>query len=287
MFYLTTTNLEETEMNEPIREKTKALVILSGGQDSTTCLAWAKKTFDEVHAITFNYGQTHQLELSAAAKVAAMIGVESHTFVTSEAILVGTSPLVSGQDNLEQYKDAQSLPDGVEKTFVPCRNQFFITVAANHAFKLGCTNLVTGVCQADYGGYPDCRQEFIDALEKTLNLGTFTGEDWLLGNLKIHTPLMDLSKAESIQLAIDNDGFSALAYSHTAYDGKFPPIGHDHASLLRSKGFEEFGIPDPLVLRAWRLNAMPLPDTANYSSEEVLIALDKLIADYGDDWYDL
>lgn len=272
---------------EQTEHKTKALVVLSGGQDSTTCLAWAKNHFDEVHAVSFDYGQKHKIELESAQRVAKIIGVDSYELITlPKGILQGFSPLVSDEE-LEQYENAESLPGGVEKTFVPCRNQMFITIAANRAFVLGCDNMVTGVCQADYGGYPDCRQDFITSLQRTLNLGTFTGEDWLLGNLIIHTPLMNLTKAQSIQLAIDNGAMQALAFSHTAYDGIYPPVGKDHASLLRAKGFEEFGIPDPLVLRAWKEGLMELPDTPNYSSTEVNIALDHLeqgIA--GDTWYD-
>lgn len=268
-------------------EKTKCLVVLSGGQDSTSCLAWAKNVFDEVHAISFSYGQRHSIELESAQRVATILGANSFEVIElPDNVLAGTSPLVSGS-NLEQYADAEALPDGVEKTFVPCRNQMFLTIAANRAFVLGCTNIVTGVCQADYGGYPDCRQDFIDSVENTLNLGTFTGEDWLVGNVKIHTPLMNLTKAQSIGFAIANDAMLALAYSHTAYDGLYPPKGKDHASLLRAKGFEEFGAPDPLVVRAWREGLMDLPDTPNYSSEEINVLEDHLTQLAGDSrWFD-
>lgn len=278
-------------MNEHITPKTKALVILSGGQDSTTCLLWAKERFDEVHAVTFNYGQRHDIEIESAICVAKLVGVASHEIIHfshasfGNPILKGTSPLVSGTP-LEQYEDKDSLPDGIEKTFVPCRNQMFITVAANRAFCLGITNLVTGVCQADSGGYPDCRQDFITAMEKVLNLGTFTGEDWLAGNLRIHTPLMDLTKAESIDLAIEVSAYPYLAYTHTAYDGAFPPLGKDHATLLREKGFADHNSPDPLILRAWKLGLMDLPEDApNYSAEQVGIAIASLETMFGDKWY--
>lgn len=244
---------------------TKALVILSGGQDSTTCLYWAKERFDEVHAITFDYGQRHQRELQAAATVAQLAGVASHETLEVGPILQGTSPLTNPNEELEQYADHTSLPGGLEKTFVPMRNQLFITLAANHAYVRGITNLVTGVCQEDFGGYPDCRNVFIKALELACNLGTFTGEDGAVGNLQIHTPLMFLTKAESVHLAMQlEDCMEALAYSHTAYDGAYPPVGHDHATLLRAKGFEEAGVPDPLVVRAYHEGLMDLPDTPNY-----------------------
>jgi len=256
----------------------KALVILSGGQDSTTCLFWAKQHFEEVHAVTFNYGQRHTIELESANRVAQMAGVaDNHTTVTLGPILVGTSPLVSS-NKLEQYKDHKSLPGGLEKTFVPMRNQLFITIAANRAYALGCRYLVTGVCEEDFGGYPDCREVFIKALELACNLGTFTGEDGALGGLTICTPLMHLTKAQSVHLACELPGcYDALAYTHTAYDGAYPPIGHDHATLLRAKGFEEAGLPDPLVLRANLEGAMELPKTPNYS-DDVLRNLPSMFA---------
>lgn len=230
----------------------KALVVLSGGQDSTTCLFWAlNQGFDEVHAVTFDYNQRHSAEIEAATKVAQFAGVTSHEIVTLGPILKGTSPLVSDEE-LEQYDHHSVLPGGLEKTFVPMRNQLFLTIAANRAYVLGIRNLVAGVCQEDFGGYPDCRSVFIDALERACNLGTFTGQDGALGKLCIHTPLMNLTKAESVDLARRLPGcYHALAWSHTAYDGQYPPVGSDHATLLRQKGFEEAGLPDPLVVRAW------------------------------------
>jgi 7-cyano-7-deazaguanine synthase len=247
--------------------KSKALVVFSGGQDSTTCLFWALKNFGEVHVLTFDYGQRHRVEILAACMIADLAGVgERHEVVKVRDVLVSTSPLTSPEVELEQYSDAQSLPDGVEKTFVPMRNQFFLTIAANRAYALGCTHLVTGVCQEDSGGYPDCRQEFIDSFADTCNLGTFTGEEeGILSNLTVHTPLMYLTKAESVRMAYEDEKcWEALAFTHTAYDGKYPPTGHDHANLLREKGFTEAGLPDPLVLRAVNEGLMSLPDTANY-----------------------
>ena len=272
-------------MNEPIREKTKALVVLSGGQDSTTCLAWARNRFDEVHALTINYGQRHAIEIAGAKMVGILGQLDSHEVLTLPAgILQGTSPLTDPNQPVPQYTSQDEVPDGVAKTFVPLRNQFFLTLAANRAFVLGCTNLVTGVCQTDYSGYPDCRQEFVDSLAETINKGTFTGEDWLLGELTIHTPLMNLTKAESVDLAIAEGAYGMLAYSHTAYDGSYPPAGTDAASLLRAKGFEEADIPDPLILRAWINGLTDLPETKNYSKVSVDKALSDLTAELGEDW---
>ena len=272
-------------MNEPIREKTKALVVLSGGQDSTTCLAWARNRFDEVHALTINYGQRHAIEIAGAKMIGILGQLDSHEVLTLPAgILQGTSPLTDPNQPVPQYTSQDEVPDGVAKTFVPLRNQFFLTLAANRAFVIGCTHLVTGVCQTDYSGYPDCRQEFVDSLAETINKGTFTGEDWLLGELTIHTPLMNLTKAESVDLAIAEGAYGMLAYSHTAYDGSYPPAGTDVASLLRAKGFEEADIPDPLILRAWINGLTDLPETKNYSKVSVDKALSDLTAELGEDW---
>jgi 7-cyano-7-deazaguanine synthase len=251
--------------------KTKALVVLSGGQDSTICLYWAIQQGYEVHAITFNYGQKHAVEIDSALKIAEMAGLYDatikHEVVTIGPILAGTSPLTNPNVELEQYKDHQSLPGGLEKTFVPMRNQLFLTIAANRAYVLGCNVLVTGVCQEDSGGYPDCRATFISALQDAINYGTFTGEPGTLPPLRILTPLMYLTKAASVKLAQQLPGcMEALAYSHTSYDGAYPPVGHDHATLLRAKGFEEAGVPDPLVVRAYMEGLMPLPLSSNYDS---------------------
>ena len=252
----------------------KAMVILSGGQDSTTCMFWAKQCFNEVHAVTFRYGQRHSYEVQASRIVAGMGGIDSHEVIDLGAILKGTSPLVSDSE-LEQYENSASLPGGLEKTFVPMRNQLFITLAANRAYVKGITYLVTGVCQEDSGGYPDCTQGFITAIENAISHGTFTNSVDTLPYLKIITPLMNMTKAESIHFAKKIPGaYSALAYTHTAYDGKYPPTGKDHATLLREKGFFESGYPDPLVLRAYMDGRMELPKTPNYAKLS-----DQLIAD--------
>ncbi len=247
----------------------KALVVLSGGQDSTLCLHWAlQQDFDEVQAIAFNYGQTHAVEIDSARYQCEETGVKLEV-VDLGPILKGTSPLTNSDEVLEQYEDGV-LPGGIEKTFVPMRNQLFITVAANRAYCMRATNLVLGVCQADSGGYPDCRQTFIDAIMGAISSGTFTGEIETLPPLYIHTPLMNLTKAESIKMAMRIEGaYAALAYTHTAYDGAYPPLGADHANVLRAKGFEEAGVPDPLILRAVQDKLIDLPDKRNYDVARV------------------
>ncbi len=254
-----------------ITPKRKALVVFSGGQDSTTCLHWALAQGFDVHLVTFNYGQRHAREIEAAQKIADLALLSGqHEVVYVGDILKSTSPLVS-DSKLEQYADHQSLPGGLEKTFVPMRNQLFLTLAANRAIALGCTDIVTGVCQEDFGGYPDCREQFIVALEEAINMGTFVDTPLPEDRITIHTPLMNLSKASTVELAYDlgKECWQALAFSHTAYDGAYPPVGKDHATLLRAKGFEEANLPDPLVLRAASEGLMPLPKTPNYDIQKV------------------
>lgn len=243
----------------------KCLVVLSGGQDSTTCLFWAKQQFDEVHAVTFDYGQRHARELDAARKVAELAGVASHEIVTVGPLLGGRSPLTNGSEQLETYSSYEEMDgiigDRVELTFVPMRNAFFLTLAANKAVVKDIYNLVTGVCQQDNANYPDCRQTFIDAQCATIN------EALGIHQFSIITPLMDLSKADSIKFAQTIPGaYEALAWSHTAYSGEYPPVTRDHATVLREQGFIEAGVPDPLIVRAWREGLTALPATANYDA---------------------
>lgn len=243
----------------------RALVILSGGQDSTTCLFWTKQRYDEVHAITFDYGQRHSRELEAARKVAAMAECASHEIITLGSVLKGSSPLVS-DNSLEQYSGHGALPGGLEKTFVPGRNMLFFVLAGNRAYNLGITDIISGVCQEDYGGYPDCRLEFVYRMQEAMTLGLAYDANDPMANLKILTPLMHLTKRETVVWAMSIPGcMDALAFTHTSYDGQYPPVGHDHATLLREKGFEEAGVPDPLVVRAWSEGLMSLPETDNYA----------------------
>lgn len=236
------------------------LLVLSGGQDSTICAYWAKYRLGatEIHGLTFEYGQLHSIELDAAKSCADAVDMASHEIMKLGPVLKGKSPLTNSDEALEQYEDHGSLPGGLEKTFVPGRNALFLTLAANRAYVLGLNDIITGVCEEDSGGYPDCRQTFIDSQQQTLRLANEK-------EFEIHTPLMLMTKAESVQLAMELPGcYFQLAYSHTSYDGAYPPTGKDHATLLREKGFEEAGVPDPLVARAWMEGLMMLPSAPNY-----------------------
>lgn len=222
------------------------LVVLSGGQDSTTCLYWAKQTpgLEKLHAITFDYGQRHGVEIRSARIVGDMADVDTHELVVlPDGILAGTSPLTNPAEEVEEYESAETLPGGIEKTFVPARNLLFLSIAANRAAVLGCDSIVIGVSEEDFGGYPDCRGEFITAMEAAINAGL--PEDC---KLTVHTPLINRNKKETVELAASLGGcMEALAYSHTCYNGDWPPCGKCHACLLRARGFEQAGIEDPLL----------------------------------------
>jgi 7-cyano-7-deazaguanine synthase len=248
---------------------TKALVVLSGGQDSTTCLFLAKQQYDEVHAITFDYGQRHAIEIEAAVKVARMAGVKSHELVKVPNCLISMSPLTSNNE-LERYENAEQMEAVIgnrrELTFVPMRNALFLTIAANRAEALGIPVIITGVCQMDNANYSDCREVFIWATEHYIN--TALGSESSPNRIRIETPLMRMDKADSCTLAFNTPGcWEALAYSHTSYDGKYPPVDMNHSNVLRADGFEKAGLPDPLVLRAFDEGVMNLPRTANYTRD--------------------
>ena len=244
----------------------KALVILSGGQDSTTCLFWAKKNFDEVHAITFDYGQRHIIELEAAKKVAELAGVKSHEIIQVPNCLHSTSPLTSN-NKLDKYESheamEQEVGDRIEKTFVPMRNTLFFTIAMNRAVELGCIHLVTGICGTDNANYPDCTEAFREAFENMANLSLGTTQ------FHIHAPLMKNTKADTCTMAFNmgNGCWKALAYSHTSYDGKYPPTDNNHSNILRAQGFLEADLPDPLVVRAVMEGVMERPESSAYQGE--------------------
>lgn len=250
-------------MNELSRKK--ALVVLSGGQDSATCLLWAKEQYDEVHAITFSYGQKHRMEIESACCIASMVGVASHKVVDVTGTLKGRSPLINPDTVLETYNSydqmEQVIQDRIEVTFVPLRNLLFLVVAANHALALDCYDLVTGVCAMDNANYPDCTEDFIAsatfAMQEALGMNR---ADYIKADrpqLRVHTPLIHLTKAETVKLASGYPNWrSVLAESHTCYAGEVPPCGKCHACVLRAEGFKQAGVTDPLVDRWARVKAL-------------------------------
>ena len=214
-----------------------ALVLFSGGQDSTTCLFWAIKNFNSVTALCFDYGQRHKVELDSAFRIADMAGVKIDVLKINIFEQLGGNAL-TGSEALDDSQDSP-LPN----TFVPGRNLIMLSAAAAFSYNNDIKHIVTGVCETDYSGYPDCRDDTIKSLQATLNLG-------MEANFCLHTPLMFLSKAETVKLARELGALDALAYSHTCYAGEFPPCQKCAACELRAKGFEKAGVKDPLLVRA-------------------------------------
>lgn len=220
----------------PIVEK--ALVVLSGGQDSTTCLFWAKQNYKIIETITFDYGQRHKIEIECAKTIAKLANVPNILIPINSFHELGGNSLT---EEAIPVKD-ESNADGLPNTFVPGRNLIFLTFAAAYAYKKDILHIITGVCETDYSGYPDCRKSTIEALETSISLG-------MERNFKILTPLMNLSKAESVHLAKKVGALEALAFSHTCYNGCFPPCSICPACILRARGFSSAGIEDPIFKR--------------------------------------
>ncbi len=212
-----------------------ALVLFSGGQDSTTCLYWAKRQFGRVEALGFRYGQKHEVELRQAALIAEQAGVPFHVMDLS-GLLHGSALLEHDKDVSAQHELNENLP----ASFVPGRNAVFLTVASSYAYTRNITDLVGGMCQTDYSGYPDCRRVFVDSLQTTMSLALST-------DLRIHTPLMYLTKAETWKLAHDLGVLDVVRdLSHTDYNGDrttYNEWGYgkldNPASVLRAKGYQE------------------------------------------------
>jgi len=220
-------------------QQEKALVLLSGGQDSTTCLYWAIDRFgrENVSTISFDYRQRHSLELECAAAIAAAAGVPNVCLPIDTFAALGGDALTDLSVDVRDDLDAET---GLPNTFVPGRNLIFLTFAAAYAYLHDIGHLVTGVAQTDYSGYPDCREETITALQSAIRLG-------MDSDLEIHTPLMHRSKKETVELAVQLGALDAMALTHTCYNGQQPPCGSCAACELRAKGFAEAGVPDPLL----------------------------------------
>ena len=210
----------------------KALVLLSGGQDSTTCLFWALKNFDEVEAIGFDYGQMHVKEIEQAEKIAFRENVPYKIFDIKG--LLAKSSLTEHSD----HNKASYIDDKLPASFTSGRNILFLTIAGSYCAERGINDIVTGVCQTDYSGYPDCRKTTIDAMQNTLSLGLGNGD------YRIHTPLMYLDKAETWKMAKDLECLDVIIFdSLTDYDGDMTlnewgrGKADNPASNLRMKGY--------------------------------------------------
>ena len=219
-----------------------AVCLLSGGLDSSTCLALARRDGFACYAITFDYGQRHKFELEAAARVAAALGVERRLVVKIGLDVFGGSALTADVP-VPKARSLDEMSHGIPVTYVPARNTIFLSLALAWAEVIGSTDIFIGVNALDYSGYPDCRPEYIEAYERMANLATRAGVE-AGARLKIHTPLIALSKAQIVTLA---RGLGVpFALTHSCYDpgagGR--PCGACDACLLRRKGFEEAGIED-------------------------------------------
>lgn len=219
----------------PTNSRASALVLFSGGQDSTTCLYWAKQRFAHIQCLGFDYGQKHRVELEQAQLIADLAEVPFSVCDIRDT-LHGSALTEHEKD----VTDAHELNPDLPASFVPGRNALFLTLAASHAFVHGIHDLVGGMCQTDYSGYPDCRREFVESMQASLSLA-------LECDLRIHTPLMDLTKAETWRLANQLGVLEVICeHTHTDYNGD-RSVRHDWgygkldnpASELRAKGFEE------------------------------------------------
>ncbi|MBT5954832.1 7-cyano-7-deazaguanine synthase QueC [bacterium] len=215
----------------------KAVVLFSGGQDSTTCLAYALHKFKNVEAIGFNYGQRHNVELIQAQKIADKLNVK--LTIMKLAINEEWSSSALLNENEIVSDETSECPN----SFVPGRNLVFLNHAAIYAHANDISNLVIGACQTDFSGYPDCRNEFIDSAERVLNLAfSFP--------FVICAPLMWLSKADTIKMMDSLNYLDLLKDTHTCYYGKRPACGKCPSCTLRLKGFVEAGKTDPLIYSA-------------------------------------
>ena len=220
----------------------KAVVLLSGGIDSATTLAIAKDSGYEVYAISFRYGQRHVFELEAAKKIAGQMDVVKHLIMDIDLSSFGGSALTD-KINVPKLHKVKDIGKEIPVTYVPARNLIFLSLALGWAEVLGSTDLFIGVNAVDYSGYPDCRQEFIEAFEKTANLGTKIGVEGK--RIIVHTPLISLSKSEIIKKGVELGVDYGLTHSCYDPDVKGRACGSCDSCLLRKKGFEEAEVEDP------------------------------------------
>jgi 7-cyano-7-deazaguanine synthase len=220
----------------------RAVCLLSGGLDSSTCLALARRDGYECYALSFDYGQRHRIELDAAARVAASLGAKQHAVARIDLRMFGHSALTDAID-VPKSRSLDEMGKGIPVTYVPARNTIFLSFALAWAEVLEASDIFIGVNALDYSGYPDCRPEFIAAYETMANLATKAGVEGRT-RVRIHTPLIALSKAEIVKLG--HELGLEFGLTHSCYDPApdGAPCGQCDSCLLRRKGFEEAGIED-------------------------------------------
>jgi 7-cyano-7-deazaguanine synthase len=236
-----------------VTPKTRAVVLLSGGLDSTTVLAIAKTKGFDAYALSFQYGQRHAYELEAARRVAAALGATDHITATIDLRMFGGSALTSDID-VPKNRPLDTMSAGIPITYVPARNTIFLSFALAWAEVLGAQDIFIGVNALDYSGYPDCRPEYIEAYERMANLAVKVAVEgtW---RLKIHTPLIAMSKADIIRTGLELGVDYSLTSSCYDPDSDGRPCGACDSCQLRLKGFKEAGAADPLVYRTARTGA--------------------------------
>jgi len=224
----------------------KAVVLLSGGLDSTTTLAIAISQGYEAYAISFNYGQRHLVELRAAERVANTLRAKEHLVVNVDLRSIGASALTANRE-VPKGRSLDEMSGQIPVTYVPARNTVFLALALAWAEALGAHRIFIGVNALDYSGYPDCRPEYIEAFAKVANLGTKAGVEGR--NFEIHTPLINMTKAQIIRKGLELGVDYSLTHScyDPAADGR--PCGQCDSCLLREKGFREAGVRDPIADR--------------------------------------
>jgi 7-cyano-7-deazaguanine synthase len=222
----------------------KAIVLLSGGLDSTTTLAIAKSSGYDLFAISFNYGQRHKIELERAKTVAREIKTKEHRIINIDLRQFGGSALTDDID-VPTHRENEEMSTSIPITYVPARNTIFLSYALAYAEVIKCNNIFIGVTSVDYSGYPDCRPEFITAFEILANLATKAGIEGM-DRIKIHTPLIHMTKAEIITEGLRLDVNYGL--THSCYDPNEAGLacGACDSCILRLKGFKKLGVEDPL-----------------------------------------
>jgi len=226
-------------------EAQSAVVLLSGGLDSATTAAVARREGFDLYAISFDYGQRHRFELDAARRVAASLGIRDHRVVKIDLSQFGGSAL-TGDAAVPKDRSEDEMRKGIPITYVPARNTVFLSLALAYAEVTAAADIFIGVNAVDYSGYPDCRPEFIAAFERLANLGTRAGVESLL-QFKIHTPLLLMTKAEIIRRGVELGVDYGLTFSCYDPDTQGRACGRCDSCLLRKRGFAEAGVADPTV----------------------------------------
>src|SRR5664279_525177 len=222
-----------------------AVVLLSGGLDSTTVLAIARAEGYVPHALSFDYGQRHATELEAASRIAAGAGVAEHVVARIDLRVFGGSALTA-DIAVPKGRSAEDMGGGIPITYVPARNTIFLSFALAWAETLGASDIFVGVNALDYSGYPDCRPEYIEAFERMANLATKAGVEGTQ-RLRIHAPLMQLSKEGIIRRGLELGVDYSLTQSCYDPDAQGRACGECDACLLRLRGFAAVGVPDPVA----------------------------------------